>query len=259
MAAAGEPTERPAPEPREQENSDWVVGRRPVFEVFEANKRTVHKLHVVQGTGGGVIEQILEKARERGVPIEWTKFEWLDRVVQGHHQGIAAQVSATEYQELEPFLEKLGPTADAVFLALDEIQDPQNLGAMLRSAGFFGVTAAIVPRWRSAPVSDAAVRASSGAVEHVPLIRVQNLSDALLQLKDAAFDVVGADMTGEPAWQRKPSPRTVLVMGSEGSGLRRLVRDRCDRLVGIPRRSAVDSLNVAAATAIFLYEFFRGK
>lgn len=237
---------------------DLVFGRRPVFEVFEANQRSIHKLWVVKGTNGGIVEKTLQYARDRGIPIEWTMWEWLDRTVQsGHHQGIAAQVSAATLQELDDFIEKLGPTADALLIALDEIQDPQNVGAILRSAGFFGVNGAILPRWRSAPVSEAAVRVSSGAIEYVPLIRVRNLSDSLLQLKDAGFQIIGADMDGVPLSTLKPFGRRVLVLGSEESGMRRLVSERCDKLVGIPRRGKLDSLNVGAATAIFLYEFFR--
>jgi 23S rRNA (guanosine2251-2'-O)-methyltransferase len=252
-----------APGPESSSNAprgDLIFGRRPVFEAFDAGKRPIHKLWVVRGTGGGIVERTIQLARDRGVPIEWTQWEWLDRTTEGHHhQGIAAQASATEFLELDDFVEKLGPTADALLVALDEIQDPQNMGAILRSAAFFNVQGAIVPRWRSGPVSDATMRVSSGAVEYVPLIRVRNLSDALVQLKEANFEIIGADMAGAPLETIKPAGRCVLVMGSEGSGLRRLVSERCDKLVGIKRRGKLDSLNVGAATAIFLYEFFRGR
>jgi 23S rRNA (guanosine2251-2'-O)-methyltransferase len=257
-APGGAPPEGHSSPAQDESAPDFVFGRRPVFEVFQAAKRTIHKLWVVKGTGGGVVEQSIKLARERGIPIEWTQHDWLDRKVSGHHQGIVAQVSAVEYIELDEFLKTLPPTQDALVLALDEIQDPQNLGAMLRSAGFFGVTAAIVPRWRSAPVSDASMRVSSGAAEHVPMIRVRNLSDALLEMKREGFEIVCSDMSGPPAWTHRKTARTVLVLGNEGEGMRRLVKERCDKLIGIPRRSVVDSLNVAAATAIFLYEYFRG-
>jgi len=207
------------------------------------------------------------------VPIEWTKREWLDRIARGHHQGIMVQATATEFLELEDFLKKLPPHPPfghplpkgegrgeaTLILALDEIQDPQNMGAILRNAGFFGVSAAIVPRWRSAPVGETATRASSGAIEHVPLIRVQNLVEAMQQLRDQGFQILGADAEGGPLWNHPKAQRTLLVLGSEGKGMRRLVRERCDKLIAIPRRSPVDSLNVASAAAIFLYEFFRDQ
>jgi 23S rRNA (guanosine2251-2'-O)-methyltransferase len=144
-------------------------------------------------------------------------------------------------------------------LLLDEIEDPQNIGAILRSAGFFGVTAVVVPRWRSAPVGNTALRASSGAAEHIPAIRVRNLVDAIDKLKDAGFEVIGADMTGEPVWRHVRAPRQALVLGSEGRGLRRLVKEHCDKLIGIPAQSPIGSLNVGSATAILLYELFRPR
>ena len=152
-----------------------------------------------------------------------------------------------------------------IVVALDEIQDPHNIGAILRSAGFFGVAAAIVPRWRSAPVGETAARVSSGAIEHIPLIRVRNLADALLDLKEAGFSVIGADIDtqGSDLWSdptvfdTRGSDPMVLVFGSEGKGLRRLVRERCDKLLKIPGQGPVWSLNVGAAAAIFLYEFCR--
>ena len=236
-----------------------ICGRRPVFEAFQVGKRSFHKLWMVEGSGGGITEEILRMARERGVPIEWTKREWLDRIAPGHHQGIMVQAAATEFLELEDFLPKLQQDKTCLILALDEIQDPQNMGAILRNAGFFGVSAAIVPRWRSAPVGETATRASSGAIEHVPLIRVQNLVEGMQLLRDQGFQILGADAEGSPLWNHPKAQRTVLVLGSEGKGLRRLVRERCDKLIAIPRRTPVDSLNVASAAAIFLYEFFRGQ
>jgi len=237
---------------------EYIYGRRPIFEVLLAGKRALHKLWILEGSQGGLVEEILRLARERGVPLEWSRRDRLDRLAPGHHQGLVAQVSATQYLELEDFLGRLGPSESALLLALDEIEDPQNVGAMLRSAGFFAASGVIVPRWRSAPVGQTAARASSGAIEHVPLIRVRNLADALLTLQAAGFRAIGADVQGAPLWTLERSARTVLVVGNEGRGLRRLVRERCDVLAGIPRRGKLDSLNVASATAIFLYEYFRG-
>jgi len=234
----------------------FIYGRRPVMEVLQAKRRSIHKLWLAEHSEGEIVGEILALARARGVTMEWVPRTRLDRMAPGHHQGVVAQVSETAYLELDEFL--AGVKGREVFLlALDEIQDPQNLGAVLRNAGFFGVTAAIVPRWRSAPVSEAAVRTSAGAAEHVPFIRVRNLADAILQLKDEGFEVVGADAGGTPLWDYKPSARTVLVLGNEGQGLRRLVRERCDKLLGIPPRGPVQSLNVGSAAAVFLYEFCR--
>jgi len=225
--------------------------------VLEAlrGERTLHKLWIAEGTHG--TEEILKLAREKGIPIERSRRDQLDRRVQGHHQGVLAQAAATAFLDLEGFLSKLGPTTSAVLVALDEIEDPHNIGAILRSAGFFGVAGAIVPRWRSAPVGETAARVSSGAIEHVPLIRVRNLAESIETLKDANFEVIGADMAGSSLEEYQPSKRTTLVMGSEGKGLRRLVQERCDKLLKISGAGRVESLNVSAAAAIFLNHFCR--
>ncbi len=247
---------------------EYIYGRRPVWEVLRAGKRPLHRLWVVPGTTGDVMNEILEWARQKGVPIESVPRDHLDRMVRGgNHQGVAAQAGATSYLELDEFLSSLTPTPSptgrgegegrTVVVALDEIEDPQNLGAILRNAGFFGIAAVIVPRWRSAPVSDTVLRASSGAAEHLSIIRVRNLVDAIERLKDARFEVWGADMGGETLGQSEPGKRQVLVLGSEGKGLRRLVREHCDKLVGIPGHGPVGSLNVASTSAIFLYELCR--
>jgi len=248
-------------------STEWVYGRRSVWEALRAGKRSLHKLWIASGAGGGVVEEIVQLARERGVPVEWVPRDRLDRMVpaasgesrpgRGHHQGVVAQISAATFLELETFLARLAPNAEASVVGLDEIEDPQNVGAILRSAGFFGVTGVIMPRWRSAPVGEAAWRASAGAAEHVCLVRVRNLVDAIERLKEAGFEVVGADMAGEPLWQFAPGKRSALILGSEGKGLRRLVREHCDKLVGIPAGASVASLNVGSAAAIFLYEFYR--
>ncbi len=238
--------------------SEFIYGRRPVLEALRAGGRPLHKLWIVEGTHG--TEEILRLARERGVPVERARREHLDKRVHGHHQGILAQASAAHFQELNEFIQLLGtvPTKQPiVVLALDEIQDPHNVGAILRSAGFFGVAGAIVPRWRSAPVGETAARVSSGAIEHVPLLRVRNLADSIVTLQKANFEVIGADVEGSPLNEHQPSARTALVFGSEGKGLRRLVRERCDKLLKIPGAGPVGSLNVGGAAAIFLYYFSR--
>jgi 23S rRNA (guanosine2251-2'-O)-methyltransferase len=263
--------------------SEFVYGRQPVLEVLRTGRRTLHKIWIQDGTGGDIVREIERLARTQGVPVERARREHLDKRVQGrvHHQGIVAQASATRFLELDDFIRSLEdsshssfpvatggesrqqswipgqrpPGMTTIIIALDEIQDPHNIGAILRSAGFFGVSAAIVPRWRSAPVGETAARVSSGAIEHVPLIRVTNLAESIKDLQAANFEVIGADMDGSSIHDHVPHRRSMIVLGSEGKGLRRLVRERCDKLLKIPGRGAVGSLNVSAAAAIFLEKF----
>lgn len=236
---------------------EFIYGRQPVLEALRSEKRTLHKIWLLEGTGGDIIQDIQQLARAKGVPFEWARREHLDKRVQGHHQGVVAEAAATKFLDLEGFLADLAPEAPVILVALDEIQDPHNVGAILRSAGFFGVSGALVPRWRSAPVGETAARVSSGAIEHVPLFRVTNLAHSIKDLQDAGFEVIGADMAGEPIASYEPGKRCVIIFGSEGTGLRRLVRERCDKLLKIPGAGKVGSLNVAATAAIFLYEFCR--
>ncbi len=244
-------------------STEFIYGRRPVLEALRAGERPLHKIWIAEGAHG--TEEIITLARERGVPLERARRDHLDKRVQGHHQGVVAQASAVPYLELDEYLRSLGtvPTdglrSSVVVVALDEIQDPHNIGAILRSAGFFGLSAAIMPKWRSAPVGETAARVSSGAIEHVPLIRVTNLAESIRDLQGAGFEVIGADMAGTPLEDHLVSPRSAVIFGSEGKGLRRLVRERCDKLLKISGRGPVGSLNVGAAAAIFLHHFCRGS
>jgi 23S rRNA (guanosine2251-2'-O)-methyltransferase len=238
---------------------EFIYGRQPILEALKANRRKLDKIWVQDGLSGENVREILQQVKAKGIPIEWVRQDQLDKRVQGHHQGMVAEASAVLFHDLDGFLAQLPSAAPAILVALDEIQDPHNVGAILRSAGFFGVAGALVLKWRSAPVGETAARVSSGAIDHVPLMRIANLATSITQLQKAGFDVIGADMEGAPLESHVPHPRSVLVFGSEGSGLRRLVRERCDKLVRIPGSGHVASLNVSAAAAIFLYEFCRTR
>ena len=272
-------------------NLDFVYGRRPVWEVLEAGKRSLHKLWVLQGIRGGIVDKIVQVARERKVPIEFTTRTHIEQVLAGrrfseaadypegegpepadkgklpprgpreeeNHQGVVAQVSATEYLELHDYLRDLTQGQRSILILLDEVQDPHNVGAILRNAGFFGADGIIIPKWRSAPIGDTAMRVSAGAMEHLRLMRETNLVQAIDDLKEAGFEVLGADMEGEPIWDHSISRRTALVVGNEETGMRRLVREHCDKIIGIPRPASVGSLNVASATAILLSEIARKR
>jgi 23S rRNA (guanosine2251-2'-O)-methyltransferase len=237
--------------------SEFIYGRQPVLEALKAGSRTLHKLWLLEGAGGEIIQEIQQLAHAKSIPFEWARREKLDKQVQGNHQGVVAEASAAKFIGLDGFLAQLAPEAPALLVALDEIQDPHNVGAILRSAGFFGVAGAIVPKWRNAPVGETAARVSSGAIEHVPLMRVTNLAQSIKELQDMGFEVIGADMEGDPISDYKMGKRCVIVFGGEGTGLRRLVRERCDKLLKIPGAGKVASLNVAATAAIFLFEFCR--
>jgi len=230
----------------------YVYGRRPVAEAL-AGSRQIHKIWMQTGIEGPDIKALIQSAKQKNILIEWCTRSQLDKRIQGNHQGVAAEIESAVPLELDSFLKTLPPATPVLVVGLDEIQDPHNVGAILRSAGFFGVNAVLIPKWRSAPVTETAARVSSGAVEHVPVIRIRNLADAILDLKEAGFEVIGADMSGAPLSSLIPPRRCCLILGSEGEGIRRLVRERCDKLVSISGSGKVASLNVSAAAAVFLH------
>jgi len=219
-----------------------IYGRNPVHEALRAGRRRVHR---IWATSGAAQEPWLADQRVEvvsGVAIA-------DRAGSGSHQGVCAEVDPYPYAGAAELLSAARP----VIVALDEVQDPQNLGAIVRSAECAGATGLVIPRHRSAEVTAAVAKASAGAVEHLRIARVRNLADFLIEAREAGCWSYGAAADGRPYSEIDFSGGVVLVMGSEGEGLRKRVRDSCDEIVAIPNRGAIDSLNVSAAAAVLLY------
>jgi 23S rRNA (guanosine2251-2'-O)-methyltransferase len=211
-----------------------VYGRRPVAEA-ERGRRAVHRVWRAPETDGE------ELTRIAGSP---------------EHQGVVAEVDPYPYADADEMLAK----PDALIVALDQVQDPHNLGAVARSAEVAGATGLVIPARRSASVTPAAAKASAGAVEHLAIAQVPNLAEWLVRAKDAGAWIYGADAAAKTAYADADlTGKVVLVLGSEGAGLRRLVAERCDVLVSIPVRGRVDSLNVSASAAVLLYEAVRQR
>lgn len=238
----------------------FIYGRRPVWEALSAGQRPMQKLWLAQGSHGEGFQQVVDLAKQRGIPFQWVSRRYLDqRVPAGHHQGILAEIAPLAYVELELWLERIRGLPNTMAVLLDELTDPQNVGAILRSAACFGVNGIVIPRWRSAGVTPVVLRIASGAAEHTPVIRVANLQHACERLKATGFWLLGGDPAGRPCWTVDFKRPIALVIGSEGQGLRRLIKARCDELVGIPLSGRVASLNAATAAAILLYEITRQR
>ncbi|MCX5788765.1 MAG: 23S rRNA (guanosine(2251)-2'-O)-methyltransferase RlmB [Elusimicrobia bacterium] len=237
----------------------WLRGRHAVEESLRARARGVRELWVLSGLQAEHIKELIGLARGAGARVRYVSKNELDRLGPGH-QGLAARVGEKPAAGLEEWLAGLSAEAkkSAVLVALDQIQDPHNLGAIARAASCLGGVALLVPDRRSAPVSPAAVQASAGAIEKIPVLNVGNLAQALEKLKGEGFWVYGADMSGKPCWETRLNFPLVLVIGSEGAGLRALVRERCDELVAVPQSAGgVASLNASTAAAVLLYEAAR--
>jgi 23S rRNA (guanosine2251-2'-O)-methyltransferase len=241
-----------------------LYGRQAVHEMLMAGRRPVYKIVLAEGVGeGGIVARITALARQRNIPVEKGQRRQLDKVVSDeHHQGVAAQVGGYPYAQLDEIWAEQERRAEPPFLlALDCLQDPQNFGALLRTADAVGVQGVIIPRRRAVAVTPATVNASAGAVEHLLVAQVTNLARTLQELKERGVWVVGL----ESLPQAHDLPEVdldmplALVVGSEGQGLRRLVRESCDLLLRLPMRGHVASLNAAVAGAVALYAAWQAR
>lgn len=238
---------------------DTLYGRNPIYEVLRAGRRRVKAVRVARGVEReGRVAEIVELAEAQAIPVSWVDRSQL-RGAPGNHQGVIAEAEGYPYAALGDLLAAAGQEPP-LFLLLDIIQDPQNLGTLLRTAEAVGVNGVILPYRRTATVTPAVVSASSGACEHL-LIAQENLARAIEELKDHEIWITGLEAGPEatPLPEADLSGAFGLVVGSEGEGMRRLVRESCDFLVRIPMRGQVESLNAAVAGSVMLYSIWAAR
>jgi len=241
-----------------------LYGRRPVYEALRAGRREFYRLMVAQGIqtrGKDVIGQIVSMARDAGIKVTRSSRHDLDQV-SSHHQGVVVESTPYPYAELEDgFALAAAQGVSPLFLLLDLLQDPQNLGTLLRTAEAVGVHAVVIPKRRAVDVTPAVVSASAGAVEHLLVAQVTNLSRVIETLKTRDVWVAGMDASPQAQMydQVDLSGPLALVVGSEGSGMRRLVRENCDFLLRLPMQGKIASLNAAVAGSVALYEVARQR
>ena len=238
-----------------------IAGRNAVFEAL-TSRRPVNKIYIKAGLQGGSLGKVVAEAQKSAVLIEYVQSEKLDRLAPGiRHQGIVALASPTAFSSLEDVLKWAAARNETPFLLLlDELQDPQNVGALIRSADAAGVHGVLLPKRRSCPLNMVVAKISAGAVNYVPVVQIGNIVQTLCGLKEQGFWVVGADMDGAALYFDADLDRPiVLVIGAEGKGLGRLVKENCDMLVRIPMQGGVNSLNASAAGAILMYEVVRQR
>lgn len=256
---------RPRPRPECSANADtrWVVGVEPVARALESAPRDARELWVEHERRGEAIGRLVRRAKELGVEVRFLSRPELDRAAKGgRHEGVALRAAYDPAATFEEWLRSLDAEGrrGAVVVALDQIQDPHNLGAIARSALQLGARCLVAPERRSSPVTQAAVQASAGAVLKIPVHRVVNLAQTLALCKKTGLWVYGADAAGAAAWDATVNTPCVLVIGSEGYGLRPLVRASCDELLSVPQSvRGVGSLNAACAATALLYEAARQR
>lgn len=240
---------------------DVLYGVHPVEEALRAGRRKFDHVLVARERQDDRLARLVAACREAGVRVRQEPREQLTQVAgTTAHQGVVAMVRAAEFLAIEDLFEAAEPGASRLVLALDGVEDPQNLGALLRVADGAGVDGVVVTERRSAPLSPVAVKASAGAAEHLRIARVVNLVRALEELKEKNLWVIGLDERGTSDYdQFDLTGDCVLVLGREGAGLHDLVRRNCDHLLRIPMAGGVSSLNVSAAGAVVLYEAARQR
>lgn len=248
-------------EKQEMEGFKWQLeGRNPVMEALRAGK-TIEKILVAKGSREGAVRDILRMAREKGIVVQEVDRKRLDGMSQtGAHQGIIALVVPYEYVSVDDILEGAWRAGEPPFVVvLDCIEDPHNLGAIIRTAECCSVHGIIIPKRKAVGITPTVVKASAGAVEYVPVAKVTNIASTLEYLKERGLWVVGAEAQATPYDAQDMKGPIALVIGGEGKGLRRLVKEKCDFLVGIPMRGRINSLNASVAAAILMYEVFRQR
>ena len=240
-------------------NIDLIIGRNPVTEAVKSG-RTVEKLMISKGSEKG-LAQIIAMAKDKGIPVYYNDKARMDKIAEGGaHQGVAAYVSSYEYCEVEDIIKRAEDKGEVPFVViLDGIEDPHNLGAIMRSADGAGAHGVIIPKRRAVGITGVVAKASAGAVEYVPVARVANIAQTIEKLKKEGFWVAAVDMSDTPYYKSDLKGKLAVVIGNEGEGISKLVKQKCDFTVSMPMMGSVQSLNASNAAAIIMYEVRRQR
>ena len=243
-----------------EQKPDVIAGRNAVSEAIRSG-RPIDKILVARGDRSGAVVGILAKAREKQIPVkeaDRTKLDFLSG--SAPHQGIVALAAAKEYCTVEDILAYAQERGEPPFLViLDELEDPHNLGAIIRTAECTGVHGVIIPKRRSASLSYTVGKASAGAIEYMRVARVTNIANLIDELKERGVWIYGADMNGTDYLQCDMSGACAIVIGNEGKGIARLVREKCDVIVSLPMKGHINSLNASVAAGILMYHALKGR
>jgi 23S rRNA (guanosine2251-2'-O)-methyltransferase len=240
-----------------EHRQNHICGVHAVYEALAANRQPIERIHISRQQHSEKVREILTLARDRGVPVRKEDRVVLDRMARGEvHQGIVAVSGEVAYSHFEVLFK----TGKPLIVVLDGVEDPHNLGAVIRTAEACGVSGIVVPERRSAPITATVVKASAGASAYVPVVRVKNLVSAIDEMKERGVWIVGIDPAGAQDWMNFDYRIPVaLVLGGEHQGLRRLVREHCDALLRLPMLGKIASLNISVAAGAVLYEVIRQR
>ena len=237
-----------------------IIGRNAVLEAFRAGK-TVDKLIVLDGYQDGPVKSILRESRKQSTLVKYVSKEKLDSLSEhGKHQGVVAITAACDYAEMEDlFAAAQAKGEDPFFILCDEIEDPHNLGAIIRTANLTGAHGVIIPKRRAVGLTGTVAKVSAGAVNYTPVVRVTNMARTIDELKERGMWFVCGDMDGELMYRQNLTGPIGLVIGNEGNGVSRLVREKCDYIASIPMKGDIDSLNASVAAGVLAFEIVRQR
>lgn len=238
-----------------------VEGRNAVLEAFRSGK-TIDRLFILDGCKDGPVQTILREAKKhKDTVISFVKKERLDQLSEtGKHQGVIAYAASYEYAEVEDILQRAkDKNEDPFIIILDNIEDPHNLGAIIRTANLAGAHGVIIPKHRAVGLTATVAKASAGAINYTPVAKVTNIAQTIEELKDKGMWFVCADMGGETMYKLNLKGSIGLVIGNEGSGVSRLVKEKCDMIASIPMKGDIDSLNASVATGVLAFEIVRQR
>ena len=237
-----------------------IEGRNAVIEAFRSGK-TIDKLYVLDGCKDGPVMTIIREAKKTDTIIRYVDWEILDRLSKtGHHQGVVANAAAYDYAEVEDILNAAREKGEPPFVfILDGIEDPHNLGAIIRTANLAGAHGVIIPKRRAVGLTATVAKTSAGALNYTPVAKVTNLSATIEELKKEGLWFVCADMGGETMYNLNLTGPIGLVIGNEGEGVSRLVKEKCDYVASIPMKGNIDSLNASVAAGVLAYEIVRQR
>lgn len=240
--------------------SEQIEGRNAVMEAFRSGQ-VIDKLFILNGCQDGPVRSIAREARKKDTIINYVPKERLDQLSQtGSHQGVIAQIAAYEYSTVEDILEKAREKGEPPFIfLLDNIEDPHNLGAIIRTANLAGAHGVIIPKRRAVGLTATVAKTSAGALNYTPVAKVTNLGKTIDELKEAGIWFVCADMDGDRMYDLNLKGPIGMVIGNEGEGVSRLIREKCDFTAAIPMKGDIDSLNASVAAGILAYEIVRQR
>ncbi len=241
-------------------SEDLIIGRNPVIEVLKSS-RDINKIWVAENSLKGQAQQITKLAKERGITINFVPKKKIDQMVEGNHQGVVAQVAAYEYVHVDDILKVAEERGELPFLLLlDEIEDPHNLGSIMRTADAVGAHGIVIPKRRAVGLTATVAKSSTGAIEHIPVARVTNMARTIDELKEKGVWIVGTDAKGADDYRNLDGKMSIaLIIGSEGKGIGRLIKEKCDFLIKMPMVGHVTSLNASVAASLLMYEVYRKR